>query len=334
MTLRILGMGHFLPGNEITNPFLHERVGLEKGPDWVDSRLGIERRFSVLTTDYILETKNRKPAQAISHARGNGLTPVTLGAEAARRACERAGIRPDQVGWVIANDDTPFETIPPTAVQIARELGVQGGPHCDVNSACSSFARHMQALSDMQEAALPDYVLAVQTGAYTVRTDYASHSVDGYIWGDGAAAQVLSARHPGRLAVRPLVFGSDPRGANEIIIDSVGHFSQNGAKVRAFSVRRTCQILEDIASVLGTPLDDAWTVSHQANAVMQASVVEHLHLPPERHLSNVREQGNIAAAGCPSVISQNWDRFEPGDRIVYAVVGAGLAWGGGCLEVE
>jgi 3-oxoacyl-[acyl-carrier-protein] synthase-3 len=334
MTLSILGMGHALPGNEVTNAFLHEKVGLEKALDWVDSRLGIDRRFSVLSTDYILETKNRKPAQAISHARGNGMTPVMLGVAAARLACERAGIRPERIGWVIANDDTPFETIPPTAVQIARELGVQGGPHCDINSACSSFARHLQALADMREAALPDYVLAVQTGAYTVRTDYAPHSVDGYIWGDGAAAQVLSARHPGRLAARPIVFDSDPRGANEIIIDSVGHFSQNGGKVRAFSVRRTCDILEEIASALSSPLDDVWTVTHQANAVMQDSVVEHLHLPPERHLSNVRQQGNIAAAGCPSVISQNWDRFQRGDRIAYAVVGAGLAWGGGCLEVR
>jgi len=334
MTLSILGMGHALPGHEVTNAFLHEKVGLEKGLDWVGSRLGIERRFSVLSNDYILETKNRKPAQAIAHARGNGMTPVGMGVAAARLACERAGVRPERIGWVIANDDTPFETIPPTAVQIARDLGVQGGPHCDINSACSSFARHLQALSDMQETALPEYVLAVQTGAYTVRTDYAAHSVDGYIWGDGAAAQVLSGRHPGRLTARPLVFGSDPRGANEIIIDSVGHFSQNGGKVRAFSVRRTCQILEEVAATLSCPLDDAWTVTHQANAVMQESIVEHLHLPPERHLSNVREQGNIAAAGCPSVISQNWDRFQRGDRIVYGVVGAGLAWGGGCLEVR
>jgi 3-oxoacyl-[acyl-carrier-protein] synthase III len=334
MTLSILGMGHSLPGHEITNAFLHEKVGLEKNLDWVGSRLGIDRRFSVLSNEYILETKNRQPAEAISHARRGGMTPVGMGVAAAWMACERAGIRPERIGWVIANDDTPFETIPPTAVQIARELGVQGGPHCDINSACSSFARHLQALSDMQEAALPDYVLAVQTGAYTVRTDYASHSVDGYIWGDGAAAQVLSARHPGHLKVRPVLFQTDPRGASEIIIDSVGHFSQNGGKVRSFSVRRSCRILEEVAEVLGFALSGAWTVTHQANAVMQDSVVEHLHLPRERHLSNVREQGNIAAAGCPSVISQNWDRFRRGDRIAYAVVGAGLAWGGGCLEVE
>jgi len=327
-------MGDSLPGHEITNAFLHERVGLEKGPDWVRSRFGIERRFSVLTNEYIVETKNRRPSQAIQHARGNGLTPVALGVRAAQRALDCAGVRAEQIGWVIANDDTPFETIPATAVQIAKELGVRSGPHCDVNCATSSFARHLQLLSDMKETALPDYVLAVQTGAYTVRTDYAPQSVDGYIWGDGAAAQVLSAKRPGRLRVRTVVFESDPRGADEIQIDSVGHFVQNGARVRRFSVRKTCEVFETIARALEIDLGEAWTVAHQANYVMQTSVVQHLHLPEERHLRNVHLQGNIAAAGCPSVLAQNWDRFEKGDRIAYAVVGAGLAWGGGCLEVQ
>ena len=333
MTLSILGMGHFLPGNEITNTFLHERVGLEKDLEWVRSRLGIDRRFSVLTNDYILETRNRKPSQAIQHARGNGVTPVSMGVAAARQALDRAGLRPDEIGWVIANDDTPFETIPPTAVQIAQELGVERGPHCDVNSACSSFARHMKLFADMRESALPEYVLAVQTGAYTVRTDYGPQSVDGYIWGDGAAAQVLSVSRPGRMRVTPVVFESDAGGADEIQIDSVGHFVQNGARVRKFSVRKTCEIFEEVASTLGADLQTAWTVAHQANYVMQTSILEHLHLPEERHLRNVHLQGNVAAAGCPSVLSQNWDRFSKGDRIVYAVVGAGLAWGGGCLEV-
>ena len=67
---------------------------------------------------------------------------------------------------------------------------------------------------------------------------------------------------------------------------------------------------------------------------MQNSVIEHLNIPEKRFLRNVREQGNIAAAGCPSVIAQNWDRFHARDKILYAVVGAGLAWGGGCLEVR
>ncbi|MBI5883173.1 MAG: hypothetical protein HZB91_08720 [Elusimicrobia bacterium] len=75
-------------------------------------------------------------------------------------------------------------------------------------------------------------------------------------------------------------------------------------------------------------------MAHQANYVMQNSVLHHLNLPEKKHLRNVHEQGNIAAAGAPSAIAQNLHRFNKGDKLVYAVLGAGLAWGGGYMEAN
>ncbi|MBI3298882.1 MAG: hypothetical protein HYZ75_12000 [Elusimicrobia bacterium] len=330
--LQILGMGWALPATEITNDFLQREVGLKRGQDWVDSRLGIQKRYSVLSRDYIKQTKNADPAQAILHARARGETPVSLGAEAARRALADAGVKAEEVGWVIANNDTPFETIPSSAALIAKALGIGPGPHCDVNSACSSFARHMKLLADMRPDRMPEVVLCVQASAYTVRTDYSPDSFDGYIWGDGAAAEVMSARRPGKLSVEPMIFETAPGGADDIIIDSAGHFAQNGAMVREFSIRKTCEMYESIAAAKGLYAEGVYTVAHQANHVMQDSILGHLSLPAERHLRNVREQGNIAAAGCPSVIAQNMGRFKKGDQLVYAVLGSGLAWGGGYME--
>lgn len=327
------GMGDYLPEHELTNEFLHAEVGLERTLDWVASRLGIERRFSVLSPAFIRDTKNRKPAQAVQHARANGLTPVTMGARAAERAIRAASLTPSDIGLVLAANDTPFETAPSTAFLIARALGIRDGAHGDLNTACSSFARHLKAIDDMKESAVPDFVLCVQSSALTTRVDYGSHCADGYILGDGAAAQVVSVRHPGRIAVEPLVFHSDPGRADEIVIDGVGYFVQHGANVRASSIRSTCAMYEEMAAKKGLDLRQVYSVSHQANHVMQNSVIGHLHIPEEKHLRNVKQQGNIAGAGCPSVIAQNWSRFKAGDRILYTVVGAGLAWGGGAMEV-
>ncbi len=69
MALHILGLGWALAKNELDNEFLHKEVGLERGPDWVDSRIGIDRRFSVLPRDYIRQTKNADPARAVALAR-------------------------------------------------------------------------------------------------------------------------------------------------------------------------------------------------------------------------------------------------------------------------
>lgn len=330
--LSIMGMGYYLPKTEITNDFLHREVGLERGPNWVDSRLGIYKRYSVLSRDYILRTKNQNPAQAMLHAKSLGETPVTMAAKAARMALEQAEVRPEQVGLVIGNCDTPFQTIPSLANLVAKELKIGGGSHRDVNSACSSFALHMQMLSEMDASRVPEFILCLQSSAYTTRTDYSAASIDGYIFGDGAAAQVASLKRRGRLLVEPMIFETKPSDADEITVDIAGHFTQNGALVREFSIRKTCEMFEAIAQAKGLYAEQVYTVAHQANHVMQDSILGHLNLPEERHFRNVREQGNIAAAGCPSAIAQNLQRLPKGSQLVYAVVGAGLAWGGGYME--
>ncbi len=327
----IHAMGWALPGNVFDDEFLHREVGLEKGPDWNRSRLGIHKRRSVLSRDYVRDTKNADPSKAVAHARALGETPVSLAVRAAQQALETARVSPAQIGLVVANGDTPFDFLPTLANSVARILGVGDGPHVDLNSACSSFARHMKFVADLAEEARPEFILTIQSSAYTTRTDYSPKSIDGYIWGDGAAAQVCS-KHPAGLRVEPMVFGTSPKDADTIVVDSCGHFRQDGAAVREFSIRKTVEMFEAVAGAKGLYAEDVYTVSHQANAVMQDSILGHLRLPPARHLRNVAEQGNIAAAGAPSVLAQNWNRFRKGDQIVYAVLGAGLAWGGGYME--
>jgi 3-oxoacyl-[acyl-carrier-protein] synthase-3 len=333
-SFQILGMGWALPKTEIDNDFLHKEVGLKKTPEWCLSRLGIQKRYSVLSKEYIVKTKNKDPQQAIIHARANGETPVTLAVRAAQKAMAHCGVKPSQIGMVVCNSDLPFDLVPGTANYIAKALGIGPGPHMDMNTACSSFARHMMYLGDLNDRAWPEFVLTVQTACYTTRTDYASESFDGYIWGDGAAAQICSLKHKGRIKVEPIMFATDPQGCDDVMVDATRHFRQDGSKVREFSIRRTVEMFETIAAQKKLFAEDVYTVTHQANFVMQESIIGHLNLPKEHHISNVQVQGNIASAGMPSAIAQRLDTLKKGDQIVYAVLGAGLAWGGGYMEVQ
>ena len=99
------GMGWALPGNVLDDEFLHDEVGLEKGLDWNRSRLGIHKRYSVLSRDYIRETKNKNPMAAVAHARALGDTPVTMAVRAAQRALAHTSVKPEQIGMVVANND-------------------------------------------------------------------------------------------------------------------------------------------------------------------------------------------------------------------------------------
>jgi 3-oxoacyl-[acyl-carrier-protein] synthase-3 len=296
-------MGHFHPEHVIDNHFLEE-LDIGTSDSWILERVGIRTRRTVLPLDYIRDTRN----QDLREARNVALySNAQSGAHAARMALERAGIGPEAVGMVIAGGCSPQHTTPAEACTIAAELGI-AAPCFDLNSACSSFAAHLHFLAGMQSAALPDYVLIVNVENTTRTIDYNDRNT-AVLWGDGSAAAVVSPRITGRLRFGTSLMRSDPANWEKVIIPNGGYFDQNGPAVQGFAIRKTGECIKDLRADLSG--EDFWFVGHQANLLMLQSVV----------------------SGAPSVLSQNWDRFQVGDEILLAVVGAGLTWGAVTLEV-
>jgi 3-oxoacyl-[acyl-carrier-protein] synthase-3 len=60
---------------------------------------------------------------------------------------------------------------------------------------------------------------------------------------------------------------------------------------------------------------------------MLASACAKNGITDEQHLFNVDVRGNQGATGAPTVLSDNWHRYQKGDLVVVAVVGSGLTWG-------
>ena len=97
--LSILGTGRCLPDHIVTNDDLARRV--ETSNDWIVSRTGIrERRF----------------------AQGETLTQLAVAA--ARRAMERAGVGPQDIGLCLMATVTPDWITPSQACLLHQELGL------------------------------------------------------------------------------------------------------------------------------------------------------------------------------------------------------------------
>ena len=88
---------------------------------------------------------------------------------------------------------------PAEACNIARGLELEV-PAFDVNSACTSFYVQLYLLSKMQPDQLPDYIVLVAADSLTKVVDYSDRSA-AVLWGDGAAAAVISTRHPARARI-------------------------------------------------------------------------------------------------------------------------------------
>jgi len=320
VTLYLHGVGHFHPENEISNQFL-EDLDIGTNDQWILDRVGIRSRRTVLPLEYISETRNAEPRVAMEAALHSN---ADLGRRAAELARSGAGIEESQVGMLIGGSSVMDAATPAEACNIARGLELEV-PAFDVNSACTSFYVQLYLLSMMQPDQLPDYVVVVAADSLTKSVDYTDRAA-AVLWGDGAAAAVVSTRHPSRARIEGNTMVSSPAGNEKIVVPRLGFFRQEGRTVQTFGIKRMARRLSDVRERFEDSERRFNFVGHQANSRMLESVCKACDIPAERHFSNVEWFGNTASASSASVISMEWEKWRDGDDVAVVGVGAGLTW--------
>lgn len=113
---RIVGVGHFVPDQVITNEYLSDIMNTSN--EWIVERTGIEeRRWFTPGKD----------------------TVTSMSLAASKLAIERAGITANEIDFIVFATITPDYFVPGNGVLLQRELGIQGIPALDVRNACSGF---------------------------------------------------------------------------------------------------------------------------------------------------------------------------------------------------
>lgn len=320
MTIHLHGIGHFHPDDEITNRFLEE-LDIGTTDQWIMERVGIRSRRTVMPLDYIRETKNLEPRAAMEAAT---ISNAQLGARAAELALARAGVEKSDIGMLITGTSAADCASPAEACNVGRELELEV-PAFDVISACTSFYVQLYLLSMMQPERLPDYVLLVAPDSLTKTVDYSDRTA-AVLWGDGAAAAVVSTKHPARARVVGNTLESSPAGNEKVMVPRLGHFRQDGRTVQTFGIKRMTRLIEAMRLRFETPERRFHFVGHQANQRMLESVCRLTEIPPDRHHTNVEWFGNTGCASSASVISMNWDKWRDEDDVAVVGVGSGLTW--------
>ncbi|MFQ5675260.1 MAG: 3-oxoacyl-ACP synthase III family protein [bacterium] len=320
----IHGLGHFHPDNVIDNKFLEE-LDIATSNEWIMERVGIRTRHTVLSLDYIKETRNHDPRAA---SEASDYSNAITGKLAGERALKNAGLEKEQVGLVIAGGCSPETLTPAEACTIAAELGIEVNAF-DLNSACSSFGSQIHFLSMMNPEAVPEFILLISPENNTRSIDYSDRNT-AVLWGDGTSAAVVSTKVPAKAKVDFHSMTSSPQGWDKVTIPRMSFFKQDGATVQSFAIKRTVKCYREIAEIYRKARPHF--IGHQANLSMLESVCSRCEIPQDKHFFNVDEFGNTGAAGAPTVLSQNWHKFKEGDRLALIVVGAGLTWASMAIE--
>jgi len=320
MSLHLHALGHFHSEVVITNQFL-EDLDIGTNQEWIQERVGIETRHTVMPLDYIRETRNADPTGALEAAL---YSHADTGRHAAEMALDRAGVSKDQIGLVIAGSSRPEMSSPADACAVAEALELEV-PSFDINSACTSMWAALYMLSMMREDCLPEFFLLVTPESLTTTVDYSDRSAS-VLWGDGTTAAVLSTRIPGRAEIVGNTMDSSPAGRDKVVAPLFGHFAQEGRTVQMFAIKKTIRCLRNLKKAFPEAADDIHFIGHQANLRMLETVCQRCDIDDAHHHSNVIDYGNTGAAGAPSVVSMNWDRWRDGDDVAIIGVGSGLSW--------
>ena len=322
---RIAGTGSFLPPRRLTNADLVAELaakGVETSDDWIVERTGIRAR----------------------HFADDNMATSDLGFEAARRALEAAGRRPQDIDLIIVATSTPDMVFPSTATILQHKLaqldaeaaGIAGAPAFDVQAVCSGFIYALTVADAMIRAGSANRALVVGAEIFSRLLDFQDRTTC-VLFGDGAGAVVLEASD------KPGILASDIHadGKHVGILCVPGHV-RNGVvtgdpllKMDGQAVfKLAVGLLEDAARATLTKAqmqdsDIDWLIPHQANIRIIQSTAKKLKLPMDKVVLTVQDHGNTSAASIPLALDQGVrdGLVKPGQNLMLEGVGGGFTWG-------
>ena len=284
------------------------------------------------------------------HFADAGVYSSDLGFEAAKKALDSAGRRPQDIDLIIVATSTPDMVFPSTACILQHKLaqidsaaaGIAGAPAFDVQAVCSGFIYALTVADAMIRAGSAKRALVVGTEVFSRLLDFKDRTTC-VLFGDGAGAVVLEASEtPGILAT-----DIHADGKHVGILCVPGHV-QNGhilgdplLKMDGQAVfKLAVGLLEGAANAAlskanlqSTDID--WLVPHQANIRIIQSTAKKLKLPMEKVVLTVHNHGNTSAASIPLALDAGVrsGQIKPEQTLMLEGVGGGFTWGAVLLKL-
>jgi 3-oxoacyl-[acyl-carrier-protein] synthase-3 len=318
--VEILATGRYLPDQVVTNDDLAKRM--DTSDEWIRTRTGIrERRIAP-----------------------DGMNTADLGAGAARKAMEKAGIEPGEVDVVIVCTSTPDRWMPATACDTQALLGCSNAWAFDVMAACSGFLYATSVAEGILAGGRGEIALVIAAEKMSSILNWNDRSTC-VLFGDGAGAAVLRRangrdrgivsshlRSDGKLShllCRPAGGASEPM--SQAVIDQARHLVRmEGREVFKNAVRsmaEACDFALQQAGLTGGDID--LLVPHQANVRIIEATAKYANLPMEKVFVNVDRYGNMSSASVPVGLdeAEEQGRIGQGSNVLTVAFGAGLTWG-------
>ncbi|MCQ8212298.1 ketoacyl-ACP synthase III [Cetobacterium somerae] len=314
----IIGLGTYVPENVMTN-FDFEKI-IDTSDEWIRTRTGIEeRRFA---------SEN----QATSD----------LGAEASKKALEKAGISAEDIDMIILATTTPDYPIQSTACVVQELIGAVNAAAVDINAACSGFVYALTMAKGLISSGMNKKILVIGAEVLSKCVDMQDRNTC-VLFGDGAAAAVVAEVEDGygmisqflgaeadiKGALRTPAGGTRKPLSQEVLDERSNFLQMKGQDVFKFAVKAlpkaTLEALEG-ANLKAEDIDMVFP--HQANVRIIEAASKRLEIPMEKFYLNLNRYGNTSSASIGLALGEALEKglVKKGDTIALTGFGAGLTY--------
>ncbi len=315
-----LGLGYYVPSRVLTNSDLEKMV--DTSNEWIITRTGI---------------KERRIAE-------DNVATSDLAKEAALKALNNAGLKPEQIDLIIVATITPDMAFPSTACILQDKIGAKNAACFDISAACAGYLYAIAIAEQFIKSGVYRHVLVAGAEKLTSITDWKDRNTC-VLFGDGAGAAVLG-RAEGDSGILAIYLGSDgtqhdilklPAGGSRMpashktVDERLHYLKMEGSELFKHAVKIMADAGERVAKLAGlnSPQEIDFIIPHQANVRILNAVAKKIGIPQSKIYFNIERYGNMSSASTAVGLAEAAQdkRIKKGDIILLDAFGSGLVWG-------
>lgn len=305
------------------------------------------------------EKIQKKTGIRTRHVCADGECASDLGVKAAQKIFESGAVQKEDIDFVLFCTESPDYILPPSACRIQDRLGLSTACGAlDFNLGCSGFVYGLSLSNSLICSGQAKNVLLITSETYSKHIhpqDKSSRT----IFGDGAAATLVSLDESNREKIGPFVYGTDGSGYRNLIVPAGGvrhpkndetaiahedefgsvrsleNLYMDGPEIFNFTIKAVPEAVSGLLDKADKTLDDMdQIVFHQANAYMLKHLRKKIGIPKEKFYVNLKECGNTVSASLPIALKMACDekKISSGDVIMIVGFGVGYSWAAALIE--
>lgn len=317
--MNILGVVSTNPAISVVGDELQE-FAVSASP--LAARAGVKTKKVSLPVDYIRTTGNVDPIDGWKVAT---TTPTLLGTEAVKAVLNQVGISIEQVGLVLGDTGTPYQTCPSEAQRIVGGLGVKTAAY-DLVGGIGAVPHFFSVLQRWSADRLPEYLVYVSTNTPTQHVNYRADPESAGVFGDAAVAMLVAKQSPlniRSLRVARAEFRAEDSRRSPVVVNRSLRIDREALLSRVQLERFVTSELDLLAKSGFQVFEGAFFVLPQLYAAEAAEVLQSHGVSADRFVSGVEDTGFSLGSSYGVALARLWSSLEVGQSVVMMHCGDG-----------